>query len=646
MVVIYRHGAILISYNITRACQRYCETAESRIPTCVCINSSNIIQHLFPVVHACQPCACREGAEQDGAGGGMVDRKMAEKQEKCSICLESFIDPRILPCCHTYCTKCLERTLEEQVEKKNLITVPGAKECINCPLCKTSSYIPPQGIKGLPIDYKINQDLELEKIKKSFASGKLQDNESCAGCGNEVQILSSKCDDCDGFLCDSCTDNHGRLRIYAKHSIVEISEVTPDMISPRPRVHMCAIHHAQFHSYCKKCEKLICPECVIKTHSKCTGESLVSTISEADRAIADEIIEVEVRAEQTLQSYNRQHEKIIDQERDVVESNHSRELGKHIKANFDHFISELQHHRDMLLAKVEENDNNIKKTVWAKKNYIEIMIKKVKAGLRCVDKARCCKQPAERIIMNVQGCNLLKEVLCTVDSEISPPMPLIYSSKLSRSIISNYGVELNEIQTGDISCEVEGRSFIGSSGKIGQPMVIDVKFKFSVLSIPNIRIQYGQSKQVMDSNAIVVYEDDNNWSVEFVPRCTGEHTVLIIIGGIVVHSSNFDIGGNLKRGDEVQRGPDWCQDQVGNIDADLVIGKVVRVLQSKKAVVVRWRRLINMNSKTNYIMAETGPVLRAEPSENKRFLLNEEDSESGEESVSFVKGMSIDIAML
>ena len=44
---------------------------------------------------------------------------------ECLICLETFDDPRTLPCLHSFCKKCLE----DFVEGKH-------KDELNCPVCR------------------------------------------------------------------------------------------------------------------------------------------------------------------------------------------------------------------------------------------------------------------------------------------------------------------------------------------------------------------------------------------------------------------------------------------------------------------------------------------------------------------------------
>ena len=55
---------------------------------------------------------------------------MAEKNDTkeltCTICLEAFTEPKVLPCCHTFCKKCLEATLEKS-DKKEKLTCPQCR---------------------------------------------------------------------------------------------------------------------------------------------------------------------------------------------------------------------------------------------------------------------------------------------------------------------------------------------------------------------------------------------------------------------------------------------------------------------------------------------------------------------------------------
>lgn len=50
------------------------------------------------------------------------------KELECAVCLEEYKEPKVLPCLHSYCKKCLE----------GLLTKQGAEWRLNCPSCRIS----------------------------------------------------------------------------------------------------------------------------------------------------------------------------------------------------------------------------------------------------------------------------------------------------------------------------------------------------------------------------------------------------------------------------------------------------------------------------------------------------------------------------
>ena len=50
------------------------------------------------------------------------------KELECAVCLGQYKEPKVLPCLHSYCKKCLEGLLKKQ----------GVEWRINCPSCRIS----------------------------------------------------------------------------------------------------------------------------------------------------------------------------------------------------------------------------------------------------------------------------------------------------------------------------------------------------------------------------------------------------------------------------------------------------------------------------------------------------------------------------
>ena len=78
------------------------------------------------------------------------------KDLTCTVCLEEFKEPKVLPCCHTFCKGCLERTLEKS-ETEGLI----------CPQCRTEHEVPESGAAGFLTDFSLVHDLHVLQVRQA-----------------------------------------------------------------------------------------------------------------------------------------------------------------------------------------------------------------------------------------------------------------------------------------------------------------------------------------------------------------------------------------------------------------------------------------------------------------------------------------------
>src|SRR6218665_609565 len=76
------------------------------------------------------------------------------RSTQCSICLEVFRDPRLLPCGHTFCTLCLQR-LVDHCQPPYSWPIRG----FACPLCRTFVLVPAAGAQGFPTDAQMAAEL-------------------------------------------------------------------------------------------------------------------------------------------------------------------------------------------------------------------------------------------------------------------------------------------------------------------------------------------------------------------------------------------------------------------------------------------------------------------------------------------------------
>ena len=87
--------------------------------------------------------------------------KKVEEELNCSICLDTYSDPKLLQCFHAYCRKCLVKLVVRDQQGQLILT---------CPICCHDTPVPANGVAGLQPAFQINHFLEIMKEHKKAAA--------------------------------------------------------------------------------------------------------------------------------------------------------------------------------------------------------------------------------------------------------------------------------------------------------------------------------------------------------------------------------------------------------------------------------------------------------------------------------------------
>jgi tripartite motif-containing protein 2/3 len=176
-------------------------------------------------------------------------------QLSCSVCLEEYRRPRVLPCLHVFCEACLEKLVGTRRDK---LSAP-------CPNCRKPAPLPEGGVSSLPAAFYINRLFEVREVLE-----KVRDPEKaqCDKCGEgEVKGF---CRDCGQFICQLCLTMHGKWKEFQGHEIStldEVQETASKMVTPKKVSSVCSKHATEpIKIYCETCDELICRDCTVKTH--------------------------------------------------------------------------------------------------------------------------------------------------------------------------------------------------------------------------------------------------------------------------------------------------------------------------------------------------------------------------------------------
>jgi len=91
--------------------------------------------------------------------------KELDDMTECCICTEEFTDPRVLPCIHTLCLKCLLNYGKDRQ--------PGDR--MSCPLCRKEFTIPDDGLSGTQKHFLMEKLIHIRKLSARNLVGTITD---------------------------------------------------------------------------------------------------------------------------------------------------------------------------------------------------------------------------------------------------------------------------------------------------------------------------------------------------------------------------------------------------------------------------------------------------------------------------------------
>ncbi|XP_065110840.1 tripartite motif-containing protein 2 isoform X1 [Paramisgurnus dabryanus] len=134
----------------------------------------------------------------------------------CSICLDRYNNPKVLPCLHTFCERCLQNY------------IPAHSLTLSCPVCRQTSILPEKGVAALQNNFFITNLMEVLKRSPDTNLGEDYTETingvatgqplSCPNHGGNV--MEFYCPACETAMCEECTCGE-----HAEHNTVPLKDV-------------------------------------------------------------------------------------------------------------------------------------------------------------------------------------------------------------------------------------------------------------------------------------------------------------------------------------------------------------------------------------------------------------------------------------
>jgi len=193
------------------------------------------------------------GTEVNGVGS---PPRNAAVNIKCGLCHEIFTRPKVLPCLHTFCQDCLEKTQE-------------VADRLTCPTCRQECPLSAHGVAGLLADFAVSNLIEVSQGSNGDCS-----NKSCTGCKSKETAAVARCYDCSNYLCELCAYAHQFMHCFEGHRVINImSEQNGkdcSLLTSRYEKQVACSHHKGelLQYFCKTCVVPACAECIATEHPK------------------------------------------------------------------------------------------------------------------------------------------------------------------------------------------------------------------------------------------------------------------------------------------------------------------------------------------------------------------------------------------
>ncbi|XP_041071792.1 transcription intermediary factor 1-alpha-like isoform X2 [Carcharodon carcharias] len=189
--------------------------------------------------------------------------------ETCAVCKLNFQsrDPKLLPCLHSFCKKCLPEPLRHLVLPGSATAGSLAESSslqhqqigvIRCPVCHQECRQP-----DIIDNYFVKDTTEVpSSTDEKF-------NQVCTSCEDNAEA-SGFCVECLEWLCKTCIEAHQRVKFTKDHTVRQKKDVSPEAVSvSNQRMLFCPIHRQeQLKLFCETCDRLTCRDCQLLEHKE------------------------------------------------------------------------------------------------------------------------------------------------------------------------------------------------------------------------------------------------------------------------------------------------------------------------------------------------------------------------------------------
>ena len=428
----------------------------------------------------------------------------------CSICLDTFTDPKTITCLHTFCFEC--------IRKHALISQRNGK--FRCPECQAEVDLPEVNrFEKLPTSFHHNSLLSVLAIRQSGQGNDI----SCGVCKKKSAEISY-CFECAKFMCSDCVNAHQLFSHFTEgHKVTPVKQFQPqDYEALMRRQSFCS---QQYHErevtrfFCLKCQICVCQICIATDHK-------AHDVKPLEKAADSEKANILTRTEVLKTKTKVFGDTIREYEKTALE----------LETNLTNAKREVSKAAEQMIAKIREDERRIitalENTRASRADKLDSAKAQVQSLLKQINQAI---EFAENLIQRssssdvMQTKNYLEQRFNHLENTPIPELPVnsflkFYQTKEEKNLTLGYIATSEPVVglTKDFQAGVE------SEFEVHPQILGEEVCEVKVLVEPADK-----------TGSFTTYEKQGDYTVKFTPKVPGIFNIKIKVNGKVFARSPY-----------------------------------------------------------------------------------------------------------
>ena len=442
--------------------------------------------------------------------------KNLKEHVTCSICLDTFTEPKTITCLHTFCCECLKRQYA-------LTTQQHGK--FRCPECQAQVGVP-DSIDKLPTGFLQNSLLGVLAVQQSGDGSEIH----CGNC-RKRSAETSFCFECGKFMCPDCVNAHELLRnvAFEGHKVRPIKHFqAEDYEALLKRQSFCS---QQYHEreitrfFCIDCQTCVCQVCVVTDHKN-------HTVVPLDKAADGEKAKVMAAAELIKEKSKVFSDVIGEFEKTAFDlETNSAAAKQKVSQTAEQMITKIRELEREAVAAIENTRVSRNEKLNAAKAQVESLIKQMDQAVEF----------ASNLIQRSSSSDIMqsKENLEKRFEDLNKiPAPALPVSSFVKFVSTAEPENLTLGVTAIGEPIVQGLTQDFQAG-VETEFVISPKLINEGQGTFHVEVLVEPAEQV--GSMTTLEREDGHFLVKFTPKVPGTYNIKVTINGDNLHQSPFNV---------------------------------------------------------------------------------------------------------